>query len=127
VVTVDAVELDHVSESFERFHAQFASAFGLMVWHEHCADYLRALLVQSSERRNAENLGEAVGVPARVMQWFLTQAAWNDTVVIARLQVYLGPRLNDREADWIVDESGIPKQGKKSAGLRASTAGIWGR
>lgn len=124
---MDASELGRVSESFECFHAQLAPSFGLMVWQEHCRNYVRALLVQSSERRNAENLGEAIGLPARVMQWFLTQATWNDDAVMAGLQCYLGSRLNHTQADWIVDESGFPKQGKKSVGVARQYCGHLGK
>ncbi len=124
---MDAAELERVSTSFECFHAQLAPSFGLIVWQEHCRNYVRALLVQSGERRNAENLGEAVGLPARVMQWFLTQARWDDDVVIAGLQRYLGPRLKDAQADWIVDESGFPKQGKKSVGVARQYCGHLGK
>lgn len=124
---MDAAELERVGESLECFHAEFASAFGLEVWREHSQEYIRALLVQSSERRNAENLGEAIGVPARVMQRFLTEAGWDDAAVIARLQAYLAPRLNHRQADWVVDESGLPKQGKKSVGVARQYCGHLGK
>ena len=42
--------------SFRDFHAYFAPCFG---------HYLQALLVQSGERRNAENLSETVPGSAR--------------------------------------------------------------
>lgn len=121
------VDLGRVRESFARFRAALAPSFGYAVWQEHARDYMRALLVQCGERRNAENLGEAVDVPARVMQWFLTQAGWDDDAVIERLQDYLAPRLNDEQADWIVDESALPKQGKRSAGVARQYCGHLGK
>ena len=46
--------------------------------HSH---YLQALLVQSGERRNAENLSETVPGSARGMQRFLTDSPWDDEVI----------------------------------------------
>ena len=57
---VDAFE--RVYEAFGDFHAFFAPAFGRKQWREHSGHYLQALLVQSQERRNAENLAEMVPV-----------------------------------------------------------------
>ena len=48
--------------------------------------------MQSQERRNAENLSEAVAATPRVLQRFLAEARWDDDTVIGRLQEYLGPR-----------------------------------
>ena len=56
----------------------------------HSRHYLQALLVQSGERRNAENLSETVPASARVMQRFLAESPWDDDTVIGRLQEYLG-------------------------------------
>ena len=54
--------------------------------------------MQGQERRNAENLSESVGVSARAMQRFLSEARWDDDAVIGRLQEYLGLRLGHPEA-----------------------------
>ena len=68
---MDAAELERVYEAFQEFHAYFAPAFGRKQWREHSGRYLQALLVQSEERRNAENLSEAVASPPRAMQYVL--------------------------------------------------------
>ena len=74
-----------VYEALGEFHSFFAPAFGRKQWREHSRHYLQALLVQSQERRNAENLAEMVPVSARSMQRFLTEARWDDDAVIGRL------------------------------------------
>ena len=68
-----------------------------------------------------------VPVSARSMQRFLTEARWDDDAVIARLQEYLGPKLEHPLAVWVFDGSDFPKQGVKSVGWPGSTAGRWGR
>ena len=118
---VDAFE--RVYEAFGDFHAFFAPAFGRKQWREHSGHYLQALLVQSQERRNAENLAEMVPVSARALQRFLTEARWDDDAVIARLQEYLGPRLEHPLAVWVFDGSDFPKQGVKSVGVTRQYCG----
>ena len=87
--------------------------FGRKQWREHSQHYLQALLVQSQERRNAENLSETVPASARAMQRFLTEARWDDDAVIGRLQEYLGPKLAHTQAVWVQGGSDFPKQGVK--------------
>ena len=90
---MDATSFERVYESFQKFHAIFAPSFGRKQWREHSRNYLQALLVQAQERRNAENLSESVGVSARAMQRFLTEARWSDDTVTGRLQEYLARRV----------------------------------
>jgi hypothetical protein len=124
---VNLEELDRVYETFCDFHAYFAPAFGRKQWREHSRHYLQALLVQSQERRNAENLAEMVPVSARAFQRFLTEAHWDDAAVIARLQEYLGPRLAHLLAVCVLDGSDFPKQGVKSVGVARQYCGELGK
>ena len=71
---MDAAAFEQVYESFVKFHAYFGGLFGRRESRDHSRHYLQALLVQSGERRNAENLSEAVPVSARAMQRFLTES-----------------------------------------------------
>ena len=109
------------------FHSFFSSSFGRKQWREHSRHYLQALLVQSQERRNAENLSESVGPSARALQRFLTESPWDDDAVMGRLQEYLGPRLEHPEAVWVPDGSDFPKQGTKSAGVARQYCGRLGK
>ncbi len=118
---------ERVYEAFGDFHAFFAQAFGRIQWREHSGHYIQALLVQSQERRNAENLAEMVPVSARALQRFLTAARWDDDAVIARLQGYLGPRLEHPLAVWVFDGSDFPKQGVKSVGVTRQYCGALGK
>ena len=97
---MDAAAFEQVYGSFWDFHAYFAPLFGRRETREHSGHYLQALLVQSGERRNAENLSETVPGSARGMQRFLTDSPWDDEVIIGRLQEYLGTRLEHPEGVW---------------------------
>ena len=124
---MDAASFQRVYDSFQGFHAFFAASFGRKQWREHSRNYLQALLVQAQERRNAENLSESVGISARAMQRFLTEARWDGDAVTGRLQEYLALRLGHPEAVWVLDGSDFPKQGRKSAGVARQYCGRLGK
>ena len=124
---MDAAALEGVYEGLQDFHAYFAPVFGRKQWRERGGQYLQGLLVQSGERRNAENLSETVGASPRVLQRFLTEAGWDDDAVISRLQGYLGPRLDDPQGVWVLDGSEFPKQGMRSAGVARQYCGALGK
>ena len=124
---MDAAAFEQVDGAFQDFHAYFAPLFGRREARDHSRHYLQALLVQSGERRNAENLSETVPASARVMQRFLAESPWDDDVVIGRLQEYLGPRLGHPEAVWVLDGSDFPKQGRKSVGVARQYCGRLGK
>ena len=106
-------------------------AFGRQQRREHSRHYLPAPLVQSQERRNAENPTEMVPVSARALQRFLpdfnNEARWVDAAVIDRLQEYLGPPLAHQRAVWVFDGSDFPKQGVKSGGVTRQYCGALGK
>ena len=124
---MEAEAFERVYQAFQEFHTYFAGAFGRKQWREHSRHYLQGLLVQAGERRNAENLSESVGVSARALQRFLTEARWDDDAVMGLLQEYLAPRLGHPEAVWVFDGSDFPKQGRKSAGVARQYCGRLGK
>ena len=124
---MDAAALERVHEAFQEFQAYFAPAFGRKQWRERSGQYLQGLLVQSEERRNAENLSETVAASPRVMQRFLTEARWDDDAVVDRLQEYLAPRLEDPQGVWVLDGSDFTKQGMKSVGVARQYCGTLGK
>ena len=124
---MDVAAFERVHECFGEFHGFFAAAFGRKQWREHSRHYLQALLVQSQERRNAENLSETVPASARAMQRFLTEARWDEDAIIGRLQEYLGSRLEHPQAVWVSNGSDFPKQGVKSVGVARQYCGALGK
>jgi SRSO17 transposase len=117
-----------VAAAFATFHQEFAPLFGRTEARERSEQYLRGLLVQQTDRRNAENLAETVeGATPRSLQRFLTESPWDDEAVIDRLQRYVGLRLNHGEAAWVLDDTGFAKQGKKSVGVARQYSGTLGK
>ena len=122
---MDVAAFEQVYGAFQDFHAYFAPLFGRRETRDHSRHYLQALLVQSGERRNAENLSETVPASARVMQRFLAESPWDDDPVIGRLQEYLGPRLGHPDAVWVLDDKGLylPESWTSDPG-RCAAAGV---
>src|SRR5438034_1582374 len=109
---MDQAEFDRVAASFAAFHEEFAPLFGRKEARQRSEQYLRGLLVQQTDRRNAENVAEAIeGATPRALQRLLTEAPWKTAPVIERLQQYLGPRLSTEEGVFVLDETGFPKKG----------------
>lgn len=125
---MEPTDFECIAASFAAFHRHFAPLFGRKEARRRGEQYLRGLLVQQTDRRNAENLAEAVeGATPRALQRFLTEAPWPTAPVVDALQAYLGPRLSVPEGVFVVDESGFPKQGKKSVGVARQYCGRLGK
>jgi SRSO17 transposase len=132
-------EFRRVAGAFRRFHTRFAPLFGRKEARRHGEQYLRGLLVQHAERRNAENLAEAVvgsaGRDARALQQFLTDSPWSPEPVVAELQLYLSEQLLPQtptegtadEGVWTLDSTGFAKRGTRSAGVARQYSGTLGK
>ena len=126
--TLDQVEFERVAASFAAFHQEFVSLFGRKEARQRSEQYLRGLLVQQTDRRNAENISEAVnGATPRSLQRFLTESPWSDEPVIERLEAYVGRLLNSSDGVFVLDETGFPKKGKKSVGVARQYCGTLGK
>ena len=125
---MNLAEFERVAASFATFHQEFAPLFGRTEARERSEQYLRGLLVQQTDRRNAENLAEViVGATPRTLQRFLTEAPWDDQPVVARLQGYVGRRLAGELNVFVVDDTGFAKQGVKSVGVARQYSGTLGK
>ena len=125
---MDPVEFERVAESFTRFHAEFAPLFGRTEARERSEPYLRGLLVQQTDRRNAENLAEVIeGATPRTLQRFLTESPWADQPVVDQAQSHIGLRLRSALNVFVVDDTGFAKQGVKSVGVARQYSGTLGK
>ncbi len=125
---MDQAEFDKVASSFGEFHGEFAPLFGRKEAQTRSEQYLRGLLVQQTDRRNAENVAESVtDASPRSLQRFLSESPWDSEAVIERLQAYLGQRLNTSDGVFVFDETGFPKQGRKSVGVARQYSGTLGK
>ena len=124
---MDAAASEQVYQDFQEFHAYFAGLFGRRETRERSGHFLQALLVQSGERRNAENLSETVPESARGMQLFLTDSPWDDGAVIGRLQEYLALCWGTPMLCGCWTAATFPSRGGNRREWPGSTAAGWAR
>jgi SRSO17 transposase len=125
---MNLVGFEQLAASFAKFHQEFAPLFGRTEARERSEQYLRGLLVQQTDRRNAENLAETIeGATPRSLQRFLTESPWADETLIGRLQRHVGQRLNRPAGVFVLDDTGFAKQGKKSVGVARQYSGTLGK
>src|SRR5215207_7249189 len=125
---MDRALFAQVAQAFTTFHQRFPPLFGRREAQQRSEQYLRGLLVQQTDRRNAENVAEAItGATPRSLQRLLTEAPWPVEPVIAALQVFVGERLADAAGVFVLDDTGFAKQGTKSVGVARQYSGTLGK
>jgi len=107
--------------------ARLGRRFGRAEARGHAADYLRGLLAEV-ERKNGWQLAERVGYAhPRGIQRVLDRYAWDADAVRDDLRAYVVAELGDPRAVLVVDETGFPKQGTRSAGVARQYCGALGK
>ncbi len=124
---MDEQQLRQLKPELDLFLAGYAPLFERDANAVHAKRFVQGLL-HRGERRNAENIAEAMnGGPVRNLQAFLTTGAWSDAAVLARVRQDALEVLADDDAVWNTDETGFPKKGTKSVGVKRQYSGTLGR
>jgi SRSO17 transposase len=106
------------AEEFANAHAHIASRFARPEPYRRAFAYMKGLLSPIA-RKNGWTLAEhAKEMRPDGMQRLLTEAIWDVNRVRDDLRTYVLQHLFDPKAIIVLDESGFPKRGKKSAGVR---------
>lgn len=124
---MDGKQLRRLKPELEVFLNRYQPLFGRPENHEHAVRFIHGLF-DSSDRRNIENIAEAIagGVP-RTMQKFISQGCWDDRVVLGELRGHVTEVLGDDKGTLNIDETGFPKKGTKSVGVKRQYSGTLGR
>jgi SRSO17 transposase len=124
---MDGKQLRRLKPELESFLERYVGLFGRAENYEHARQLMQGLL-DGSDRRNVENMAEAVeGGVVRTLQKFIAQGCWEDRAVLGELRAQVVQALGDEEGVINVDETGFPKKGTKSVGVKRQYAGILGR
>jgi SRSO17 transposase len=88
--------------------------------------YLRGLL-EHGARKSLEPLVERLGADAdyQSMQQFLADSPWDPALVVKAVAERVAPRI-DVEA-WVLDDTGFPKDGRDSPGVKRQYSGTLGK
>lgn len=122
-----ATAVDRWVKELGDLHAHIARHFVRAEPRWHVLTYLKGLL-GPLERKNGWQIAEWGGNQTPdAIQRLLSKAKWDANLVRDDLQHYVMEHLADPEAILIVDETGFPKQGDKSAGVQMQYCGTTGR
>ncbi len=130
VVDADGVSAEDVqvwTQGLEEISARLSPHFARRDAHQRATQYLRALL-SPVERKNGWQLAEIAGERTPYgMQHLLGRAVWDAEAVCDDLQGYVVAHLGDAAGMLILDETSVPKQGTKSAGVSRQYCGSLGK
>jgi SRSO17 transposase len=124
---MDEPQLLALKPELDRFLNRFAPLFGRDENQAHARRFIQGLL-HGGERRNAENIAQAMsGGPVRSLQAFIATGTWNGGAVLDEVRRAALEVLADDDAVWNSDETGFPKKGAKSVGVKRQYSGTLGR
>ena len=124
---MDEQQLLALKPELDCFLDRFAPLFGAEQNQTHARCFVQGLLHQG-ERRNSENIAQAIaGCNVRNLQAFVTTGAWRDDALLAELRGCVLEVLADADAVCNYDETGFPKKGTKSVGVKRQYSGTLGR
>lgn len=124
---MDVQELRRLKPELDVFLDRYAPLFGREEAQDHAHRFVQGLLL-GGDRRSVENIAEAIeGGVVRSMQKFIGQSPWRDDGVLEELQRNVSEVFGDPDAALNVDETGFPKKGIKSVGVKRQYAGCLGR
>ncbi|TMC18984.1 MAG: IS701 family transposase [Chloroflexi bacterium] len=115
--------------SLEQLHQRIAPRFARPEPRHHALLYLEAILSEIPRKNSWQIAEHALLTRPYGMQRLLSKAVWDVNGVRDDLRKYVLEQLGTQEsmeAILVPDESGIPKEGKKSAGVKNQYCGLTG-
>ena len=124
---MDVQALRQLKPELDQFLQRYAPLFGREETQEHARRFVQGLLL-GGDRRSVENIAEAIdGCVVRSLQKFIAQSPWSDDRLLEQLQDHVAAELGEADATLNVDETGFPKKGTKSVGVKRQYSGTLGR
>ena len=134
MVTVSDVSLSDrsdvasvVAERLEVFGAEvLAGAMNRPVQRRNGSVYLRGLIEQGP-RKSLEPMVARLGSDAdyQSLQQFLADSPWDPAVVVRAVAERVAPAIGVEA--WVLDDTGFPKDGKNSPGVKRQYSGTLGK
>jgi SRSO17 transposase len=122
VLDIEAL-LPALESYLEQFRSTFARSDQLTWAHR----YLQGLL-DTLPRKSCEPIALALGVSVRALQAFIAESTWSTLPVLAQHERLLALSLGDADDGvFLIDESGMPKQGRHSAAVAHQYCGALGK
>lgn len=123
---MDASEIGGLGSALMDFLGEFADCFGRSEPREHLRTYVSGQL-SDLPRKSLEPMALSAEVPPRTLQRFLELVEWDEVRLRDQEQRLVARDHADREAIGIIDETGHPKKGKHTAGVKRQWCGNTGK
>jgi SRSO17 transposase len=130
LMTLTDKDVDSVYKSFLQFHEAYTSFFQTQTNSaaKPARDYLQGQLLTQQEMNLSQYCHEVPESEYEAMQHFIADSPWDDAKLIGQLREDVCHLLGDsHDGALILDESGIPKQGKMSVGVGRQYCGRLGK
>jgi SRSO17 transposase len=130
MTVIEAARVDSaatVRERLERFGREvLAEAMNRPAQRMNGGLYLRGL-VEDGKRKSLEPMVERLGGEAdyQSMQQFLTDSPWDPALVVKAVAERVAGEIGVEA--WVLDDTGFPKQGKRSPGVKRQYSGTLGK
>lgn len=113
-----------VLERLGTYLSRFTECFGHVAQKEGAVRYVQGLL-GTAEHKNMTQIWEELSDPGdyQSLQHFVTSSPWSDEKVWKKMRTLVP----ERTGYLIFDDTGIPKQGKKSVGVKRQYCGALGK
>jgi len=130
LVSLSADDINEVLTLFTEFHESYVPFFQNRTKNvsQSAKDYLHGQLFTKQLQNLTQYCREVPESDYEAMQHFISDSPWEDDEIIKQLQSDVCDLLGDaNDGALILDESGIPKQGKMSVGVARQYCGRLGK
>jgi SRSO17 transposase len=121
-----AHQIRSLGPAFSDYIDEFADCFQSGDTRQHLKDYVKGQL-SDLPRKSVEPMARLAEVPPRTLQEFLSLSDWDHDLLRTRLHQIVARDHADPNAIGIVDESGHPKKGNKTACVQRQYCGTTGK
>lgn len=120
-------DIEALLPDLERYVEHFLHTFARLDQHAWATRYLQGLLA-TLPRKSCEPIALALGLSVRQMQAFIAESTWSCLPLLAQHERLVARSLGDADDGvFLVDESGMPKQGHHSAAVAHQYCGALGK
>ena len=123
---MDAREIAGLGSSLMDFLVEFDDCFGRSEPRSHLRTYVTGQL-SDLPRKSVEPIALSADVPPRTLQRFLELVEWDEVRLRDRVQRVVARDHADAEAIGVIDETGSPKKGRYTAGVKRQWCGNTGK
>ncbi len=123
---MDAKVIKKMGRRLRKFITEFDDCFTRKEPREHLHTYVAGQL-SDIPRKSVEPIALAAGVPPRTLQRFLSDVLWDHERLCDKTQWIVARDHSHPHAIGIIDESGNPKKGKHTCGVKRQWCGNTGK